>query len=615
MNSLDHALSYAAKGIRVIPIRPGTKSPSIENWTTQATTNPDTITQWWTTTYKGWGVGIVTGRATNRQFFVIDIDEHDPQQSGHDTLADLENEHGKLPDTITVLTPTGGKHLYYSTPIPIRNDAGRRLGPGLDIRGDGGQVLAPPTIHPNGHPYQFEHGYSIHEHKLAEAPDWLIQRLTTEPKVDKQRTTDTDHFLNDPNSPSARYNASTTWQQLLTADGWTHVYNGKDGTEYWRRPGKTQGISASVNHNGNDALIVFTTNANIPEGGYSRFGYYAQTQHGGSWKQAAHTYTQTNPTPTTHTPDELLSQLINWQDFWKQDHTTEDWLAYPLIARSRQTALFAVSKMGKSYLTLATVAALATGRSILGRPPQPPINVLYLDYEMVQADLYERLEALGYDDTTNLTHLHYALLPQLPPLNTYQGAAELLKLAELVQAQAVIIDTTGRAVEGEENSADTYREFARTTGLALKSKGIALLRTDHAGKDKGKTQGQRGSSAKNDDVDIVYRMDREAHTITLTRIFSRISWVPQEVTLTEDPDDPNTPIKLHQPIEAFPLDVYELARTICTNIPTIRPGHKPPGRPTLRKLLAEAGIKARNDKLSKALRAIELGRLRDPLAD
>ena len=214
-NVLQHALSYAAKGIRVIPIRPGTKSPSIENWTTQATTNPDTITQWWTTTYRNWGVGIVTGRATNRQFFVIDIDEHDPQQSGHDTLADLENEHGKLPDTITVLTPTGGKHLYYSTPIPIRNDAGRRLGPGLDIRGDGGQVLAPPTIHPNGQPYQFEHGYSINEHRLAEAPNWLIERLTTEPKVDKQRPTDTDHFLNDPNSPLIARDLSRHGKQAM----------------------------------------------------------------------------------------------------------------------------------------------------------------------------------------------------------------------------------------------------------------------------------------------------------------------------------------------------------------------------------------------------------------
>jgi hypothetical protein len=615
VNTLNEALSYANKGIRVIPIQPGTKHPGINNWTTQATTNPTTIRQWWTGPYKGWGVGIVTGRATNKQFFVLDIDEHDPQQSGHDTLADLETEHGKLPETITVLTPTGGKHLYYSTPIPIRNDAGRRLGPGLDIRGDGGQVLAPPTIHPNGQPYTFEHGYSIQEHPLAEAPEWLIQRLTTEPTVDNHRPRDTDLFLTDPNSPSARYNNQTTWNQLLTTDGWTYVYSGKDGTEYWRRPGKTQGISASVNHNGNDALIIFTTNAPIPPGGYSRFGYYAATQHGGSWKHAAAAYTQTNPTPTTHTPDELLNQLINWQDFWKQDHTTEDWLAYPLIARSRQTALFAVSKMGKSYLTLATVAALATGRSILGRPPQPPINVLYLDYEMVQADLYERLEALGYTEDDDLTHLHYALLPNLPPLNTYQGAAELTKLAELVQAQVVVIDTTGRAIEGEENSADTYREYARTTGLALKTKGIAVLRTDHAGKDKGKTQGQRGSSAKNDDVDIVYRMDREAHTITLTRIFTRIGWCPAEVTLHEDPDDPTTPIKLHEPMETFPADVYDLARTLCHTIPGLRPGHKPPGRPTIRKALKEAGIKARNDKLSKALRAIELGRLRDPLAD
>ena len=615
MTVLENALLYASRGIRVIPIAPGEKYPAgIEAWQTIATSNEATVKQWFTTTYKGWGVGICTGRAGARQVFVLDIDEHDPQQSGSDTLADLEAEHGKLPDTVTVLTPTGGRHLYFTTPIAIRNDAGKRLGPGLDIRGDGGQVLAPPTLHPTGKPYTFEEGFGITDILPADAPDWLIKRLTAEPKIDRTKPADGDIFLTDPNSPSARYNNTTNWQTILTQDGWTYVYQGTDGTEYWRRPGKTTGISASLNHNGNDALIVFSSNAPVPEGGYSRFGYHAQRHHQGSWKQAAAQYMNLNPTITTSTPDELLSQLVNWQEFWNQDHKAEDWIAYPLIARGRQTALFAVSKEGKSYIALACVAALATGKPIFGRPAQDQVHVLYLDYEMTAADLMERLDNLGYTREDNLTHLHYALIPSLPPLNTYEGAAAVMKLVELTQAQVVVIDTTGRAVEGEENSADTYREFARTTGLALKGAGIALLRTDHAGKDKGKTQGQRGSSAKNDDVDIVYHLQRDGHTIKLTRVFSRIGWAPTEVELIEEQlEEDHNPIRLKETLETFTEPIYNLARQILQAFPELKPGMVQEDTNKFREEARARGVAAKNQKWSPALRAIAQNRLRDPL--
>ncbi len=266
---------------------------------------------------------------------------------------------------------------------------------------------------------------------------------------------------------------------------------------------------------------------------------------------------------------------MNWSEFWNQDHTSEDWIAYPLIARGRQTALFAVAKVGKSYLALACTAALATGKPIFGRPAQPPVHVLYLDYEMTPGDLLERLERLGYTEEDNLTHLHYAIIPSLPALNTYEGAAAVMKLVELTGAQVVVIDTTGRAVEGEENSADTYREFARTTGLSLKAAGIAMLRTDHAGKDKGKTQGQRGSSAKNDDVDIVYHLQRDGHTIKLTRIFSRIGWAPNEIELVEEQlEDDYNPIRLKETQETFTQDTYDLARRILSAFPELKPGMK-----------------------------------------
>jgi hypothetical protein len=540
----EEAIKLAELGIRVIPIKPGQKYPPMAQWQNKASNDIHVVNDWFTSQYSGYGIGIATGSTKHGRIFVLDVDDRE-EYKGSDTLHDLQEKYGQLPETVTAITGTGGQHLYFYCDQDIRNDAGSRLGVGLDIRGEGGQVLAAPTIHPNGRTYEWEHGLSPHERKPAKAPDWLVKLLTKQPEMVKPAG-QPDNFLTDPNTPSARYNAKTTWEELLIPDGWTLAKTDRHGEQHWVRPGKDprDGTSATIGHNGNDALIVFTSSIPwLPEGGYNRFGYYAASKHGGDWKQASQAFLATNegkPEPITPipTPDEMLSMLVDWKTFWSLEHATEEWLAKPLIAKGRQTALFAGAKTGKSWLTLNVVAALASGKPILGQPAQPPIHCLYLDYEMIESDLYERLEQFGYTEDDDLSHLHYALIPNLPPLNTTEGASAIMKLVELTKAEVVVIDTTGRAIDGEENSADSYREFARTTGLALKRANISCIRTDHAGKDGGKKQGQRGSSAKNDDVDIVYRLDKSDDGLTLKRTHTRISWVPETVSLVvEDLDD------------------------------------------------------------------------------
>jgi hypothetical protein len=154
---------------------------------------------------------------------------------------------------------------------------------------------------------------------------------------------------------------------------------------------------------------------------------------------------------------------------------------------------------------------------------------LYLDYEMSEDDVSDRLIALGYGPGDDLTYLHYVLPPLLPPLNTHNGREQVRRLAHLCQAEAVIIDTMGRAVEGEENSADPYRDYARLTGMILKGDGISVLRTDHAG--KSKDRGQRGSSAKNDDVDVVLEIIKRSNAWEIKRLHTRITWVPENTVI------------------------------------------------------------------------------------
>ena len=270
--------------------------------------------------------------------------------------------------------------------------------------------------------------------------------------------------------------------------------------------------------------------------------------------------TRTRPHNPNHTDN--LAHIIDWEQFWNQTHDDEQWIAWPLIPKNRTVSLFAPAKAGKSTILLAVIAAACTHQQPLNNAhtPQQPVNILYLDYEMSHADLHERLTMLGYNRNTDLTRLHYALLPSLPPLDTTEGGQHLLGLAQQLNVDAVVVDTIGRAVEGEENSADTIRAFYRHTAQQLKAAGIAVLRTDHSGKDADK--GQRGSSAKNDDVDIVYRLTRTTNGVALTRTHSRIGWAPDTLNIDYTETDNGTVTVQLATTPAFPDGTAPIAQQL-----------------------------------------------------
>ena len=274
---LSWAHRYAARGWRVVPIIPNEKRPALNAWQNAATTDASLIETWWTKNYTGHGVGVVTGEESG--IFVLDVDIAGGKQ-GQETLQQLTTKHGELPPTPLVFTPSGGWHVYFAWPKgkTIRNDASRRLGPGLDIRGEGGQVVAPPTTRDSGGYQWFEDTFTL---EAPEAPAWLINLLTAEHEIvipSSPASSSSD------DGPAARYNDRTTWSEILTADGWTCAEVCADGEQRWVRPGKTEreGISATVGHEGRDVLTVFTTSLEwLPEGSYSRFGYFACRHHAG----------------------------------------------------------------------------------------------------------------------------------------------------------------------------------------------------------------------------------------------------------------------------------------------------------------------------------------------
>lgn len=181
-HSIDHrsapsrngraALKYARRDIPVFPCKPDGKEPLTPRGHLDATTDPQQITAWWDA-HPLANIGIPTGKRSG--LLVLDVD----QPAGLDAL---EAEHGKLTATRTHSTGSGGMHHLYRYPsdVEVRNSAGK-LAPGLDVRGEGGYVIVPPSR--TQRPYEL-----LDDVPLAEPPAWLLERLrvTNRPRAGRR---------------------------------------------------------------------------------------------------------------------------------------------------------------------------------------------------------------------------------------------------------------------------------------------------------------------------------------------------------------------------------------------------------------------------------------------
>jgi len=244
--------------------------------------------------------------------------------------------------------------------------------------------------------------------------------------------------------------------------------------------------------------------------------------------------------------DSDLPAPIHWATFADREEQANQWLVPDFWPWGRSLALWADAKAGKSELALWCAAHLAIGIHPWTGTPITPVRVAYFDYEMTPDDLDDRLSAFAID-VGKLDNLVYFQLPRgLDRLDVAKGGEQVERLVVRHKVRAVVIDTFSRAVDGDENDADTVRAFYRHTGMRLKALDIGVLRTDHAGKDAKK--GQRGSSAKRDDVDVIWRMTRTASGLLLdSKGGSRLSWVPEQLKVTRtDTDDRVTYSREHK---------------------------------------------------------------------
>lgn len=185
---LDHALRYVRAGLWVLPLHhPARRGEGLAcscgkadcpspakhpvarlapRGLKNATTDAALVERWFRDA--PWNVAVATGIASG--IVVLDID---PRHGGDASLAALERQHGPLPSSWRFLTGGGGEHILLRHPGGMVPNSAGKVGPGIDVRGDGGYIVVPPSLHICGRPYAISVDHHPETTPLADPPDWM----------------------------------------------------------------------------------------------------------------------------------------------------------------------------------------------------------------------------------------------------------------------------------------------------------------------------------------------------------------------------------------------------------------------------------------------------------
>ena len=523
----DAAQALAQHGWPVFPVHPN-KQPATPNGHKNATTNTDQINEWWTRNPRH-GIGIPTGQRTG--LWVLDIDVKNGAQGAH-TLRKLQNQIGQLPPTITAISGSGGLHYYYQydPDRPITNGSASnirdRIGPGIDTRGEGGYIVAPPSAHNDGTQYHWLEGRTPWAIDLADAPAALYDTL--EPAVNPDPGALVIHLptgLNTQTEPAADtirwWRDQHDYHDELTRDGWTLHSNKPNGQTWYTRPGKPtrDGHSAVLHNHGDGPLVVFTTelpamlhNVGKPTADHSGqsiplFDYLCARDFGGDRSAAARharelhrehhneivptqTPTPTNNPGTVEIVETGLRQFTDLGTWWdnpqprKQADLALRTDNQGLLYQDQLNWIHGDSGSGKTWLALyAAVQLIQQGH-----------NVTWVHYEdPTPATIVARLKLLGIT-RDDLTRFHY-YDPLGDPLNTQQ----IIALTQEYGGVHCFLDSIGEALGATGINEDSDVEITPwivAGPRAIVNAGIGFTGIDHGTKDGQNKLHASGSKRK-----------------------------------------------------------------------------------------------------------------------
>lgn len=458
---LEAALNYARLGWRVIPLHNVTgngrcscgrtdcqsagKHPRVRDWPAQATADAERIMSWWGR-WPGANLGVVTGAVSG--LVVLDLDG----PAGH---AALKERGLRLPPSVMSQTGRGEghNHVFFTHPGGHVPCSAGRIGPAIDVRGDDGYVLAPPSRTSGG--YRWLVGPDAAA--LAPAPDWLLKATDKPPRAAPLPET----------IPQGERNKT-----LASLAG-----------SMRRRRASEQAILAALKTENE-------TRCRPPLGD-------------DELRRIAASVARYAPAdPPEPEPQNHALEVLTAADLLATTPQEPEWICEGVVARQALTDLVAGPKVGKTTFAVACIAAVLDGRPFLGRRTTPG-RVLYLSEERAPTcrQVLERADVGG--DGLRLVLRQSTWGWGWP--DVVRAAAEAAREAE---APLLVVDSLAdwAALAGDsENSSGAMLEALRPLQAAAAG-GLAVLivRHDRKGAPADLGEAGRGSNAAAGACDILF---------------------------------------------------------------------------------------------------------------
>lgn len=308
---LSIAQQYVTAGLSLLPIRAdGSKMPNLRTWKELQVRLPTPAElRTWFGNGSTSGLAIIGGQVSH-SLEILDFDDHAIYQefllaAEATGLAALVN---RIRDGCEEASPNGAHLPYYCSTIEGNKKLAKRpatpeelqVTPDdsikglIETRGEGGYVIAAPssgTTHRSGKPYVLLQGSWLTVATITpeEREDlWdLCRTFDRMPPREADSSSPPPRHATTSMRPGDLFAAAVSWAEILEPAGWTHIYR-KGEVDYWRRPGKGEGISATTNYAGSDYFYCFSSSTVFdPERGYGKFSAYAWLHYKGDFHAAS----------------------------------------------------------------------------------------------------------------------------------------------------------------------------------------------------------------------------------------------------------------------------------------------------------------------------------------
>lgn len=487
------ALRLAAMGLRVFPLKPGSKEPAIDRWQHLATSDPGAIARVWS---KGaYNIGVAMGQG----WIGLDID----MKRGKNGLATLDAL-GIAPQGFVVSTPSGGRHVYYRGP-DLGNSAGR-LGDGLDIRGVHGYLVGPGSVVEAG-PYTI-----LEAGAPADCPAVIVQRSVAPreraadvgPLVSADRPDAVDRaILHLRGCPAATEGAAgdlTTFKVAATLKdyGVSQDMAVELMAEHWNDRCEPPWSY--------DELQVKVRNAY--EYGALPLGVDHPASSFGDVKL------DPPPAPEPRAPSQ-------WFDHGDGFDIDQPWLFYGVMPLVGTGVLVAPSQAGKTFLAIEAARCGATGKPFFGIEPDEKFGTLFVFGGTEGSGFAQRLAALGEDQRLPISGTVCGNLAERDALtrllDDLQAKARQILAEHGVPVRLVVLETLAASGLLLDENSNSEASMAMTNLAHLGRQLGAFVWTSHHPAKDGK--GSRGASAIPSSADYVMEINRHgaARELQLTK--------------------------------------------------------------------------------------------------